>query len=66
MRRNKAAIRGREDQLIEAHGGAQSAGGTSGNTIRGIGPNNKKAQKYRDAARKEFGVPPKPESGDEP
>jgi hypothetical protein len=30
------AIRGREQQLIDAHGGAQSEGGTSGNLIRGI------------------------------
>lgn len=36
------AIRGREQMLIEANGGAKSVGGTSGNAINGIGPNNKK------------------------
>jgi hypothetical protein len=30
---NADAIRGREQQLIDAHGGAKSAGGTSGNAI---------------------------------
>jgi len=31
------AIRGREQQLIDFHGGARSHGGTSANTIRGVG-----------------------------
>lgn len=30
------AIRGREQQLIDAHGGARSEGGTSANLIRGV------------------------------
>jgi RHS repeat-associated protein len=37
------AIRGREQQLIEANGGAQSEGGTSGNAINGISPRNPNA-----------------------
>lgn len=37
---NPAAIRGREQQLIDQHGGAQSAGGTSGNKINGISHRN--------------------------
>lgn len=52
---NKDAIRGREQELIEKHGGAQSQGGISGNSINGISENNKKRQKYLDAADKEFG-----------
>ena len=52
---NKDAIRGREQQLIDQHGGAQSQGGTSGNAINGVGPNNKKADIYRRAAENEFG-----------
>lgn len=51
---NKDAIRGREQQLINANGGAKSTGGTSGNKINGVGPNNKKAQQYNDAANQEF------------
>jgi hypothetical protein len=35
-----AAIRGREQQMIDAAGGAQSQGGTSANTFNGISPNN--------------------------
>jgi hypothetical protein len=51
---NKNAIRGREQQLIEANGGAKSEGGTSGNAINGIGPNNKKKDIYIKAAEEEF------------
>jgi hypothetical protein len=51
---NRAAIRGREQQLIEANGGAKSEGGTSGNAINGISPNNKKRQYYLNEAEKEF------------
>lgn len=54
---NPDAIRGREQQLIDANGGAQSAGGTSGNAIRGIGPNNPKGPGYISAANNEFGPP---------
>ncbi len=52
---NEDSIRGREQQLIERHGGANRTGGTSGNQNNGVGPRNKKAQQYRDAAQEEFG-----------
>ena len=52
---NKNAIRGREQQLIDKHGGAKSMGGTSGNAVNGISKKNKNRQKYLDTARKEFG-----------
>ncbi|MEJ0037671.1 MAG: hypothetical protein WDO68_16625 [Gammaproteobacteria bacterium] len=51
---NADAIRGREQQLIEQNGGAQSTGGTSGNTINGVSPNNPNAQKYEQACQGEF------------
>jgi RHS repeat-associated protein len=47
---NSSAIRGREQQLIEANGGAQSRQGTSGNTINGVSPNNPKATHYENEA----------------
>jgi hypothetical protein len=57
---NSDPIRGREQQNIEANGGAQSStGGTSGNAINGISPNNPKGEQYRDAATKEFSPPKK-------
>jgi hypothetical protein len=49
-----APIRGREQQLIDANGGAKSQGGTSGNKINGISPNNPKIDYYLDMARKAF------------
>ena len=52
---NSDAIRGREQMLIIYNGGAQSTGGTSGNAINGIGPNNKKKDIYINAAKGEFG-----------
>jgi hypothetical protein len=52
---NADAIRGREQQLIEQNGGAQSQGGTSGNKINGVSPNNPNAESYRAACKKEFG-----------
>lgn len=52
---NYEAIRGREQMLIDYHGGAQSMGGTSGNAINGIGPNNQKKDIYINAAKGEFG-----------
>jgi hypothetical protein len=52
---NKDAIRGREQQLIDAHGGARSKNGSSGNAINGISDANKKRDRYMDAANKEFG-----------
>lgn len=51
---NPDAIRGREQQLIEANGGAKSSGGTSGNEINGISPSNAKRPIYINAANKEF------------
>jgi RHS repeat-associated protein len=54
---NADAIRGREQQNIEANGGAQSEGGTSGNAINGVSPNNPKAGQYANAAEEEFGTP---------
>ena len=51
---NPDAIRGREQQLIKANGGAQSMGGTSGNAINGVSPNNPNASKYNNAANNEF------------
>jgi RHS repeat-associated protein len=54
---NAAAIRGREQILIEQNGGAQSQGGTSGNAINGVSPNNPNADTFRSAAEKEFPSP---------
>ena len=51
---NYAAIRGREQMLIDANGGAKSIGGTSGNAINGISPNNPKIMYYLEEAYKEF------------
>ena len=47
---NANAIRGREQQLIEKNGGAQSQGGTSGNAINGVAPSNPSAETYQKAA----------------
>lgn len=52
---SKAAIRGRERQLIAANGGAKSGGGTSGNAINGISPSNHKTPGYVKTAKTEFG-----------
>ncbi|MFO0860599.1 MAG: hypothetical protein U0570_08580 [Phycisphaerales bacterium] len=41
--KNKDAWRGREQQLIQKNGGAQSSGGTSGNAINGVSPRNQMA-----------------------
>ena len=51
---NKPAIRGREQQLIDLHGGAKSKGGTSGNAISGISDTNPRRPEYIEAAEKEF------------
>lgn len=51
---NPNAIRGREQQLIEQNGGAQSQGGTSGNAINGVSPSNPKAGGYKGASEGEF------------
>ncbi|MBL0048943.1 MAG: hypothetical protein IPP32_12700 [Bacteroidetes bacterium] len=52
---NSDAIRGREQNLIDKNGGAKKQRGTSGNTNRGVAEKNKNAQKYDNAAKKEFG-----------
>jgi len=51
-----AAIRGREQQLIDAHGGARSEGGTSANAIRGVSRINPAAGYYNAAALTMFGA----------
>ena len=53
-----AAIRGREQQLIDVHGGAQSEGGTSANLIRGVSRRNPLAGIYDAAATGMFGPIP--------
>lgn len=50
--KNKDAIRGREQKLIDANGGAKRSGGTSANEINGISDKNKNKKKYMDAANK--------------
>jgi hypothetical protein len=50
-----AAIRGREQMLIEYHGGAQSMGGSSGNVINGVSPKNPNLSMYLEAAINLFG-----------
>jgi hypothetical protein len=52
---NPDAIRGREQQLIEANGGAKRSGGTSGNRNNGISRQNPNRESYMDAATQEFG-----------
>lgn len=52
---NYQAIRGREQMLIDYHGGAKSTGGNSGNDINGIGKKNKRKNKYINASKGEFG-----------
>ena len=54
---NANSIRGREQQLIEENGGAQSEEGTSGNAINGISRTNPNRDFYMGAAEEEFGAP---------
>ncbi|MHA6890516.1 RHS repeat-associated core domain-containing protein [Ralstonia pseudosolanacearum] len=55
---NYSSIRGREQQLIQLNGGAQSAGGSSRNLINGISPLNPAGPFiYIPSAMVEFGVP---------
>lgn len=49
------AIRGREQQMIDFFGRSISDGGTSGNAIRGVGPNNSRRHIYHDQATIRFG-----------
>ncbi len=53
--KSKGAIRGREQQLIDKHGGAKSKGGTSGNAINAIAPSNPRASSDFQAAQAAFG-----------
>ena len=53
--KDKDAIRGREQQLIDKNGKAKSEGGTSGNSVRGVSKQNSNAKKYEEATKKEFG-----------
>jgi hypothetical protein len=57
---NPDAIRGREQHLIHANGGAKSQGGTSGNAINGVSPRNPNKGRYDTAAAEQFGPPPSP------
>lgn len=52
---NYDAIRGREQNLIDKHGGAKKKGGKSGNEISGIADKNKKRSLYLEESKKEFG-----------
>ena len=49
------AFRGREQQLIDLNGRAQSEGGTSGNRIRGVGKLNPLGRLYHNASNLYFG-----------
>jgi hypothetical protein len=49
------AIRGREQQLIDFHGGSQSDGGTSGNRIRGVSKFNPLGRIYHNSSNIYFG-----------
>ena len=58
--KGRLAIRGREQQLIDRHGGAQSDTinghkGTSGNAIRGVSKINPKGPIYHESANNAFG-----------
>ncbi len=51
----RAAIRGREQQLIDFYGGARSVGGTARNLINGVADFNPNRPFYMNAARAAFG-----------
>ncbi len=53
--KNSSAIRGREQELIDFHGGAKSQGGTSGNKINSISDKNPKKEFYQNENKKKFG-----------
>ena len=53
--KNKDAVRGEEQRMIDKLGGAQKTGGTSSNKINGIAKNNPKREQYIKAAEEEFG-----------
>ena len=52
------AIRGREQQLIDFRGGAQSVGGTARNKINGVSDWNPNGPYYNWASTAEFGALP--------
>ena len=52
---NYAAIRGREQHLIDYFGGAQSVGGYSRNKIRGVSRYNVMRRIYESSAAMQFG-----------
>ena len=56
---NQTAIRGREQQLIDINGGAQSMGGTSRNLINSISIYNFYRGRYLEEATFQFGTPVK-------
>ena len=53
--RARLATRGREQQLIDFFGGAQSEGGTSGNLIRGVSKINPQGRIYHGESNRMFG-----------
>ena len=55
---DRSAIRGREQNLIDFNGGAQSEGGTSRNMIRAVSRKNPLRYIYYRAATSEFGKLP--------
>lgn len=61
---NGSAIRGREQQLIDYYGGAQSVGGSSGNAINGIWDYNPFRSSYMSAANAAFGALPSNRPGE--
>ncbi|MGB5102218.1 MAG: RHS repeat-associated core domain-containing protein, partial [Steroidobacteraceae bacterium] len=63
--RNRDAIRGREQMVIDYYGGARSVGGPTRNEINGVWDFNPNRPRYMEAARREFGYlqdnsPPRP------
>ena len=51
---NPNAIRGQEQFMIDKNGGAKSQGGSSGNSINGVSPNNPNAKFYEQERKREF------------
>jgi len=62
---NSDAIRGRAQQNVDANGGAQSQGGTSGNKINEISETNPNRAKYMNAAEAEFAASEAEEGAEE-
>ena len=51
----RVSVRGREQQLIDHHGGAQSGGGTSANINRGVARDNPLGRSYHHASNSRWG-----------